>query len=45
MYKEAVDFCKLYNLPDEKFDLLISILNDEAQNMLTRIDEEDEDFD
>ena len=45
IYKEAEDFCKLHNLPEEKLDLLISILKVEIQNTLTRIDEEDEEFD
>ena len=45
MYKEAEDFCKLHNLPQKKLDLLINILNDDAQNTLAQIDEEDEEFD
>ena len=45
IYKEAEDFCKLHNLPDEKLELLISILKVEIQNTLTRIDEEDEEID
>ena len=45
MYKEAEDFCKMYNLPEEKRELLISILKEETQNTLTRIDEEEEEHD
>ena len=45
IFKEAEDFCKLHNLPEEKLNLLISILKIEIQNTLTRIDEEDEEFD
>ena len=45
LYKDAEDFCKQHGLSDEKLDLLISILTEEIQNSLTRIDEVDEEFD
>ena len=44
IYKDAEDFCKMHNLPEEKLNLLINILKVEIQNTLTRIDEEDEEF-
>lgn len=39
----AEEFCRTYNLPDDKKNLLLNVIKDQVSKVLTCISEEDED--